>query len=50
MRPIASGRGYAGVAAVVGGRPTAAQLLLLTPVLAGGEVTMYEEVPAEGGA
>lgn len=47
MRPIASGRGYAAVAAVVGGRPTAAQLLLLTPVLAGGSVTMYE---MDGGA
>lgn len=50
VRPIASGRGYAAVAAVVGGRPTAAQLLLLTPVLAGGEVTMYETVDTEGGA
>lgn len=48
MRPVAGGRGFAGVAAVVGGQPTAAQLLLLTPLLAGGEVTVYETDP-EGG-
>ncbi|WP_194816015.1 MlaD family protein [Nocardia sp. XZ_19_385] len=42
VRPIAAGRGYAGVAAIVGGQPTAAQLLLLTPLLAGGSVTVYE--------
>ncbi len=46
-KPIASGRGYAGVAAMVGGKPTAAQLLLLTPLIAGGTVTVYDT--AEGG-
>ncbi|WP_405178336.1 MCE family protein [Nocardia sp. NBC_01377] len=46
-RPIASGRGYAGVAAVVGGPPTAAQLLLITPLIAGGTVTVYDT--EEGG-
>ncbi|WP_068052385.1 MlaD family protein [Nocardia xishanensis] len=48
-RPIAGGRGHAGVAAIVGGQPTAAQLLLLTPLLAGGSVTVYDTVPTEGG-
>nr|WP_232542318.1 MCE family protein [Nocardia bovistercoris] len=41
-KPVASGRGHAGVAALVGGNPTAAQLLLLTPLIAGGTVTVYD--------
>ncbi|MCP2316644.1 virulence factor Mce family protein [Nocardia amikacinitolerans] len=48
-RPIAGGRGHAGVAAIVGGQPTAAQLLLLTPLLAGGSVTVYDTSRTEGG-
>ncbi|WP_280274657.1 MlaD family protein [Nocardia wallacei] len=49
IRPAAAGlRGADAVAAVVGGRPNLAQLLLLGPVLAGGSVTVTT-VP-EGGA
>lgn len=40
-RPIATVRGHAAVARIVGGKPTAAQLLLLTPLLAGGSVEVY---------
>lgn len=40
-RPIATVRGHAAVAQIVGGKPTAAQLLLLTPLLAGGSVEVY---------
>ncbi|WP_280235559.1 MCE family protein [Nocardia cyriacigeorgica] len=39
--PVATVRGHAAVAQVVGGRPNAAQLLLLTPLLAGGTVEVY---------
>ncbi|MBF6452671.1 MCE family protein, partial [Nocardia cyriacigeorgica] len=40
-RPVATVRGHAAVAQIVGGKPTAAQLLLLTPLLAGGSVEVY---------
>ncbi|WP_225729135.1 MULTISPECIES: MlaD family protein [unclassified Nocardia] len=45
-RDPAALRGPAAVAAVVGDRPTAAQLLLIGPLLAGGAVTVYDQ---EGG-
>ncbi|MGW4246551.1 mammalian cell entry protein, partial [Nocardia sp. NPDC004722] len=38
-------RGTDAIAALVGGKPNAAQVLLLTPILAGGSL-----VPADGGA
>ncbi|WP_280421261.1 MCE family protein [Nocardia carnea] len=42
-RPIAQLRGHAAVAALLGRRPTTSELLLLTPVLAGGTVDVYSE-------
>ncbi|MFE3446664.1 MCE family protein [Nocardia sp. NPDC059180] len=41
VRPTATVRGHAAVAEIVGGKPNAAQLLLLTPLLAGGAVEVY---------
>jgi len=41
--PVANLRGHAAVAALVGAKPTATQLLLLTPLLAGGSVEVYDE-------
>lgn len=41
--PVANLRGHAAVAALVGGEPTATQLLLLTPLFAGGSVEIYDE-------
>ncbi|MFI5714308.1 MCE family protein [Nocardia sp. NPDC051750] len=41
--PIAQLRGHAAVAALLGRQPTTAELLLLTPVLAGGTVDVYSE-------
>ncbi|WP_280182524.1 MlaD family protein [Nocardia cyriacigeorgica] len=40
-RPVTTVRGHAAVAQIVGGKPNAAQLLLLTPLLAGGSVEVY---------
>ncbi|VFA99833.1 MCE family protein [Nocardia cyriacigeorgica] len=40
-RPVTTVRGHAAVAEIVGGKPTATQLLLLTPLLAGGSVEVY---------
>ncbi|MBF6426192.1 MCE family protein [Nocardia cyriacigeorgica] len=40
-RPVTTVRGHAAVAEIVGGKPNAAQLLLLTPLLAGGSVEVY---------
>ncbi|NEW46151.1 MCE family protein [Nocardia cyriacigeorgica] len=40
-RPTATVRGHAAVAEIVGGKPNTAQLLLLTPLLAGGAVEVY---------
>ncbi|WP_433682567.1 MCE family protein [Nocardia sp. CA-119907] len=42
-------RGLDAAAAIVGGRPTAAQYLLLAPVLAGGSVTVYDTASNAGG-
>ncbi|WP_348536964.1 hypothetical protein [Nocardia carnea] len=42
-KPIAQLRGHAAVAALLGRQPTTAELLLLTPVLAGGTVDVYSE-------
>ncbi|MGK8524353.1 MCE family protein [Nocardia asteroides] len=47
-QPIAL-RGGDAVAAIVGGKPTVAQLLLLTPVLAGGSLTVSEQASGSGG-
>ncbi|NUS92681.1 MAG: hypothetical protein HOQ36_09755, partial [Nocardia sp.] len=41
--PIAQLRGHAAVAALLGRQPTAAELLLLTPILAGGTIDVYSD-------
>src|SRR5690606_37435358 len=42
-QPIAQLRGHAAVAALLGRQPTTSELLLLTPVLAGGTIDVYSE-------
>ncbi|MGW5386217.1 MCE family protein [Nocardia sp. NPDC003963] len=41
--PIAQLRGHAAVAALLGRQPTTAELLLLTPILAGGTIDVYSD-------
>lgn len=41
--PIAQLRGHAAVAALLGRQPTTSELLLLTPILAGGTIGIYSE-------
>ncbi|NKY37844.1 MCE family protein [Nocardia speluncae] len=42
-QPISRLRGHAAVAALLGRQPTTSELLLLTPVLAGGTIDVYSE-------
>ncbi|MFI7668819.1 MlaD family protein [Nocardia sp. NPDC049526] len=48
VQPNSDLRGLDAAAAIIGGRPTTAQYLLLAPVLAGGSVTVYDTAPNEG--
>ncbi|WP_062984031.1 MCE family protein [Nocardia anaemiae] len=47
-QPNSDLRGLDAAAAIVGGRPTTAQYLLMAPILAGGSVTVYDTAPDEG--